>query len=47
MRKHLLWTVGLNWYLGPNVRLSWNYIRSCLEASDSADIFGLRVQVTF
>ena len=40
-------TVGLNWYLNPNVRISWNYIRSCLEALDNADIFGLRVQVTF
>ncbi|MHC4563096.1 MAG: OprO/OprP family phosphate-selective porin [Planctomycetota bacterium] len=43
-------TVGLNWYLNPNVRISGNYIRSCLAGpltSDAADIFLLRFQMAF
>ncbi len=43
-------TVGLNWYLNPNVRFMANYIRSCLDGadtSDSADIFLTRVQFDF
>lgn len=43
-------TVGLNWYLTPNVRIMWNYIRACVESRDvsnSADIFMTRLQVDF
>lgn len=43
-------TVGLNWYLSPNVRLGWNYIRSCIDGSDTsdtADIFLMRLQIAF
>jgi phosphate-selective porin OprO/OprP len=43
-------TVGLNWYLNPNVRVMWNYIRSCadgLDVSNAADIFAMRMQVDF
>ncbi len=43
-------TVGLNWYLTPNVRIMWNYIRACvdgIDTSDAADIFLTRVQFDF
>ena len=43
-------TVGLNWYLSPNLRLGWNYARSWIDGSGSsgaADIFLFRVQLAF
>jgi phosphate-selective porin len=43
-------TLGLNWYLNPNVKLMWNYIRSDVDGSDTndaADIFMMRVQLAF
>ena len=43
-------TVGLNWYLNPNMRISGNYVRSCVKGpltSDAADIFLLRLQIAF
>ncbi len=43
-------TIGLNWYLTPNVRLMWNYIRSYVDGNDvssAADIFAMRAQVDF
>lgn len=43
-------TVGLNWYLNPNMRISGNYIRSCVSGpltSDAADIFLIRLQIAF
>ena len=43
-------TVGLNWYLNPNVRLMANYIRSCVDGNDisnAADIFMMRAQIDF
>ena len=39
-------TLGLNWYLNPNVKLMWDYVRSDVDASDTddaADIFMMRV----
>jgi phosphate-selective porin OprO/OprP len=43
-------TIGLNWYLNPNVRLMWNYIRACVDrrnCSEAADIFAMRMQFDF
>ena len=43
-------TVGLNWYLNPNMRISGNYIRSWLNGpatSDAVDIFMMRFQIAF
>ncbi len=43
-------TVGLNWYLNPNVRLGWNYVHSWVKGSDSsgaADVFWFRIQLQF
>ena len=43
-------TLGLNWYLNPNIRISGNYIRSWLNGpstSDAVDIFMLRFQIAF
>lgn len=39
-------TLGLNWYLNPNMKIMWNYIHSQNREGD-ADIFLTRVQVTF
>ena len=43
-------TVGVNWYLNPNVRFMANYIRSCVDGNDissAADIFIMRAQIDF
>jgi phosphate-selective porin OprO/OprP len=43
-------TLGVNWYLNPNMRIMGNYIRSHVTGSDisgDADIFMLRMQVDF
>ena len=43
-------TIGLNWYLNPNLRVGWNYVRSWSEGPggcDPADIFLLRAQLAF
>lgn len=40
-------TLGLNWYINPNVRLMFNYVRADLDDSGEADIFESRVQVDF
>lgn len=40
-------TVGLNWYLNPNTRIMWNYIRSDLDDVGSSDIFMMRFQIDF
>ncbi|RPJ62494.1 MAG: porin [Acidobacteria bacterium] len=41
------WTAGLNWYLNPNTRIMWNYVRADLENRGTADIFQMRFQVDF
>ena len=40
-------TAGLNWYLNPNYRVSWNYVRAHLASADDADIFQMRLQVAW
>lgn len=38
-------TIGVNWYLNPNARIQWNYVRSCpdrIGAEGGADIFMMR-----
>jgi phosphate-selective porin OprO/OprP len=48
--EYNLWTLGLNWYLNPNTRVSAEYIRACPVmnvTSSSADIFMMRFQVDF
>ena len=43
-------TLGMNWYLNPNVRLMFNYVHSCLDrnADDGeADLFLARAQFDF
>ena len=44
------WTMGVNWYLNPNVRIMANYIRACpdrLDTANAADIFMMRFQWDF
>jgi len=41
------WTVGLNWYLNPNARVMWNYVRADLDKVGTANIFQMRFQVDF
>lgn len=44
-------TVGVNWYLNPNTRIQWNYLRPMLRDADvgksHADIFGMRFGFEF
>ena len=43
-------TIGLNWYLNPNVRMSWNYVRTWVDGngvSDAGDMFLIRFQIAF
>jgi phosphate-selective porin OprO and OprP len=47
-------TVGLNWYLSPNMRLMWNYVHSTVDPSfnpghpdSSVDVFEMRTQIDF
>jgi phosphate-selective porin OprO/OprP len=41
------WTAGLNWYLNPNARVMWNYVRADLDKVGVANIFQMRFQVDF
>lgn len=47
-------TVGLNWYLSPNMRLMWDYVHSTVDPSfnpghpdSSIDVLEMRTQITF
>lgn len=42
-------TLGVNWYINPNLRLSWNYVRSWIGTPDSSggDIVVFRIQLAF
>ena len=40
-------TAGLNWYLNPNARVMWNYIRANRESLGKAGVFQMRFQVNF
>ncbi len=40
-------TAGLNWYLNPATRFSFNYIHSDVSQLGKANIFQVRFQVTF
>jgi phosphate-selective porin OprO/OprP len=40
-------TVGINWYLNPNVRFMWNYVLADLDDVGDTNIFQTRFQVDF
>lgn len=40
-------TLGVNWYLNPNVHVMWNYIFADLADGGDGDIFQTRIQVDF
>ena len=40
-------TLGLNWYLNPNARGMWNFIRADISAVGVANLFQMRLQLNF
>ncbi len=45
------WTLGLNWYLNPNMRIMWNYVDTELDrdycSKNDASAFMTRFQIDF
>ena len=40
-------TLGLNWYLNPNLRIMWNYIFADPSDGGDVDVFQMRFQLAF
>jgi phosphate-selective porin len=40
-------TLGLNWYLNPNLRIAWNYLFADPSEGSDVDIFQMRFQLAF
>jgi phosphate-selective porin OprO/OprP len=40
-------SVGLNWYLNPNMKIMWNYVHAELSSVGQADMAMMRLQVDF
>lgn len=40
-------TAGVNWYLNPNTRLMFNYVRADLDKVSETDAFVMRTQIDF
>lgn len=40
-------TVGLNWYLNPNMRVMWNFVYADRDDVGDASIFQMRAQIDF
>ena len=45
-------TIGVNWYLNPNFKLQWNYVRAWRDSDTPdrdghVDMFGMRVAFDF
>lgn len=41
------YTLGLNWYLNPNIRVMWNYVYADPSDGGEVNIFQTRVQIAF
>jgi len=39
------YTLGLNWYLNPHMRIMWNYVAADVKDTGNADIFEMRFQI--